>query len=221
VVTIPFVLGSASPARLATLRSAGFAPDVLVSDVDEDALLADARAQYRAASGGAAELPLRDAPVILAHAKSMAIVERHAPDAVVLTCDSMLEFRGDLVGKPGDAATARERWLAMRGASATLHTGHVVVDNRVARRSDEPRLAEGTSSCVVHFADLSEAEIDAYIATGEPLGVAGGFTVDGLGGPFVESIEGDYHGVVGVSLPLLRSLLGEMGLSVTQFWAAR
>ena len=122
---------------------------------------------------------------------------------VVLGCDSMLEFDGEVVGKPGDAATATARWRAMRGKSGVLHTGHWLVDHRAGG----PGEVGATASTVVHFADLSDAEIDAYVATGEPLQVAGAFTIDGLGGPFIERIEGDHHTVVGLSLPLLRRLL--------------
>lgn len=173
------VLASASPARLATLRSAGFAPDVVVSDVDEAAARRDT-----------------------------------ARDALVVGCDSMLELDGAVHGKPADAAEAVARWRRMRGRSGVLHTGHWIVDTR----GPEARETGGVSSTTVHFADLSDAEITAYVATGEPLAVAGAFTVDGLGGPFVRRVEGDHHGVVGISLPLLRELLGELGVQVTDLW---
>ena len=130
------------------------------------------------------------------------------PSALVLGCDSMLEFDGQIFGKPANAAEATERWRAMRGRSGTLHTGHWLIDAR-AGAGDAPELSAPRRRRSVRFADLTDAEIDAYVATGEPLQVAGAFTVDGLGGPYVESIEGDYHGVVGVSLPLLRRLLGD------------
>ncbi len=197
-MALPFVLASQSPARLATLRSAGIEPHVIVSHVDEDAVLA-----------AAGTLAAADAVLALARAKAEAVVAIHAPNAIVLGCDSMLEFDGQIFGKPADAATALERWRSMRGASGTLHTGHWCIDARTP-----PRTPSGaTSSTVVHFAELTDSEIDAYVATGEPLHVAGAFTVDGLGGPYVESIEGDYHGVVGVSLPLLRHLLAELGVA--------
>jgi len=207
---VPFVLASRSPARLSTLRAAGVDPQVLVSDVDEDQVLADARD----AAGIGFALELRDQPALLARAKADAVVSRDDPDALVLACDSMLEFDGEIMGKPADAAIARERWRSMRGRVGTLHTGHVLVDNRHERRAPtgSPTLAGDTSSAIVHFADLTDAEIDAYVATGEPLHVAGAFTVDGLGGPYVTRIEGDYHGVVGVSLPLLRDLLRTCGV---------
>ncbi len=207
------ILASASPARLATLRSAGFDPAVVVSGVDEDAILI----QARAASGGL--LSHADAVLALARAKAEDVA-RGASASLVLGCDSMLEFDGDIVGKPGDAATAVTRWRAMRGRSGVLHTGHWLIDTRDGRLDVPSAGAVGaTASTIVHFADLSDAEIDAYVATGEPLNVAGGFTIDGLGGSFVERIEGDHHTVVGVSLPLVRRMLNDLGLSVTELWS--
>ena len=131
----------------------------------------------------------------------------------VVGCDSMLEIDGRIVGKPGDPETAVERWRSMRGATGTLHTGHTLV------RLPDGATAEGVSSTVVHFARPSDAEIEAYVATGEPLWCAGAFTIDGLGGAFVEGVEGDPHGVVGLSLPLLRRLVLELGGSWTDLWA--
>jgi septum formation protein len=132
--------------------------------------------------------------------------------ALVLGCDSMLDFEGRALGKPAGVADAVERWRAMRGRTGTLHTGHCLIDAGSAKR------AEGVASTIIHFADVSDAEIDAYVATGEPLRVAGGFTIDGLGGPFVDRIEGDHGTVVGLSLPLLRRLLVELGTSITGLW---
>ncbi|MBD2759003.1 septum formation inhibitor Maf [Yimella sp. cx-573] len=198
---VRFVLASASPARLATLRSAGIAPQVIVSHVDEPAATAEAEKRYG---------PLEPAGValILARAKCEDVAGRDdADDALVLGCDSVLEFEGAAYGKPSDAADAISRWQRMRGKSGVLHSGHWLIDTR----------AEGTgatfgvtASTVVHFADIDDEEVEAYVATGEPLHVAGAFTVDGLGGPFVTSIEGDFHNVVGVSLPALRELLQEI-----------
>ena len=131
----------------------------------------------------------------------------------VVGCDSMLEIDGRIVGKPGDPETAVERWRSMRGATGTLHTGHTLV------RLPDGATAEGVSSTVVHFARPSDAEIEAYVATGEPLWCAGAFTIDGLGGAFIEGVEGDPHGVVGLSLPLLRRLVIELGGSWTDLWA--
>lgn len=207
---VPFVLASKSPARLATLRAAGVDPIVIVSDVDEDAVLVEARTRADAPVA----LALGDEPAVLARAKADAVVAAHSPAAIVLGCDSMLELDGEIFGKPHSETQARERWRAMRGRSGVLHSGHCLIDNRGG--SDSPVLVEGQASTTVHFADLSDAEIDAYIATGEPLKVAGGFTIDGLGGPYIERIEGDPHAVVGVSLPLLRKLLHQFGVDFHQ-----
>lgn len=211
------VLASASPARLATLRGAGIEPHVVVSDVDEDAVLA------RTAAAGGPVAPV-DAVLLLAHAKADEVAARlrraddpaaTGPDgALVLGCDSLLELDGEALGKPADAADAVARWHRMRGRSGLLHTGHWLVDLRPGGTAT----LGATSTTVVHFADLTDAEVEAYVATGEPLAVAGAFTVDGRGGPFVERIEGDHHGVVGLSLPLLRGLLRQVGLSVVDLW---
>jgi septum formation protein len=209
-VTIPFVLASASPARLATLRSAGIEPTVVVSNVDEDAVLAEASAQ--AADG---VLTPADAVLTLARAKAESVVAAHSPAALVLGCDSMLEFDGEILGKPADASVATARWRAMRGRSGVLYSGHWLVDARAGGEG----ASGATASTTVHFAHLTDAEIDAYVATGEPLHVAGAFTIDGLGGPFIERIEGDHHTVVGLSLPLLRLLLRELGVTVPELWA--
>lgn len=199
------VLASASPARLATLRSAGIEPTVAVSAVDEPAVLA-----------AAGDVPPAEAVLLLARAKARDVAPGHA-GALVLGCDSMLEIDGRVLGKPADAAEAADRWRAMRGRSGRLHSGHWLVDRRAA--GEEPGAEDGaTSTTVVHFADVSDAEIDAYVATGEPLWVAGAFTIDGLGGPFITGIEGDHHGVVGLSLPLLRTLLAGRGVPITDLW---
>ncbi len=209
------VLASASPARLATLRAAGIDPDVQVSDVDEEALLDAAR------QGDG--LTPADAVLLLARAKAEAVA-RTQSGALVLGCDSMLELDGEVHGKPRDAADATTRWQRMRGRAGVLHTGHWLVDRRAGRPSgglgSEAEAHGATSSTVVHFADVTDAEITAYVATGEPLAVAGAFTVDGIGGPFVTGMEGDPHGVVGLSLPLFRELLGHVGVSVPDLWRA-
>lgn len=194
------VLASASPARLATLRSAGFEPTVIVSGVDES----------QVSGVPPAELALR-----LAQLKCRAVAGRDEvpADALVLGCDSVLELDGEALGKPADAAEAVRRWEAMRGRSGVLHTGHCLRDVGPGRE------AAATASTTVHFADVTDDEIAAYVATGEPLHVAGAFTVDGLGGGFVTGIEGDHHNVVGVSLPLLRGLVRELGRSWTGLWA--
>ncbi|WP_127129637.1 nucleoside triphosphate pyrophosphatase [Georgenia sp. SYP-B2076] len=216
------LLASASPARLSTLRSAGMEPLVAVSAVDEPALLAAAAAD--AAREGSGPVPAADQVLLLARAKARD-VHAHSPAAatvdLVLGCDSMLELDGpdgtDVVGKPADAGDAVARWRRMRGRSGVLHTGHWLLR---AEAGGPPAEVGATSSTIVHFADLSDDEIEAYVATGEPLWVAGAFTVDGLGGPFVTGIEGDYHGVVGLSLPLLRTLLADLGVAITDLWAA-
>ncbi|MFC7362135.1 Maf family protein [Nocardioides astragali] len=194
------VLASASPARRTTLRAAGLDPTVIVSGVDESQL---------------ADLPPAELALQLAELKCAAVAGGDVvpAEALVLGCDSVLELDGDALGKPRDAEEARLRWQAMRGRSGVLHTGHCLRD--VA--SD--RVAAATASTTVHFADVSDAEIDAYVATGEPLHVAGAFTIDGLGGAFVTGIEGDHHNVVGVSLPLLRELVLELGHEWPDLWA--
>ncbi|WP_122818451.1 Maf family protein [Nocardioides pantholopis] len=196
------VLASASPARLATLRSAGLDPLVVVSGVDESQL---------------ADLPPAELALQLAELKCAAVAPRaEVPaDALVLGCDSVLELDGAALGKPADAEEAVRRWRDMRGRSGVLRTGHCLRD------AATDRVASATASTVVHFADVDDDEIAAYVATGEPLHVAGAFTVDGLGGAFVTGIEGDHHNVVGVSLPLLRELVAELGHSWTELWAPR
>src|SRR5690606_1266199 len=196
------LLASQSPARLGTLRSAGVTPDVSVSGVDEDEVLAAAADRF--GDRGPA-----DAVLVLAQAKAEEVASRleeswadaaDAPaDVIVVGCDSMLEIGGEVVGKPADAAAARERWRAMRGTRGVLHTGHWVVDLRDDAAGGTGGALGSTSSTTVWFADIDDDEIDAYVATEEPLHVAGAFTIDGLGGPYVERIEGDHHGVVGIS----------------------
>ena len=204
------VLASQSPARLATLRSAGVTPVVVVSGVDEDKVLADAAERF-------GELDPADAVLVLAQAKAEEVASRleeneTEPGAIVVGCDSMLEIGGTIVGKPADADVARERWRSMRGGKGVLHTGHWLVDLRDDTTGGTGGTLGATSSTTVWFADVDDDEIDAYVATGEPLHVAGAFTIDGLGGPYIERIEGDHHGVVGISLPLLRELLAELNV---------
>ena len=199
---LPFVLASASPARLSTLRHAGLDPLVVVSGVDESVL-----------DG----LPPAELAVGLAELKCRAVVDRaEVPTgALVLGCDSVLELDGQALGKPGTAEEAVSRWEAMRGRTGVLHTGHCL------RIAGDARELATLASTTVHFAEPSDAEIAAYVATGEPLHVAGAFTVDGLGGAFVRGIEGDHHNVVGVSLPVLRELVRELGREWTDLWAPR
>jgi septum formation protein len=190
-----FVLASASPARLKLLCQAGFEPEVVVSGVDEST-----------ATG-----PPLDVALSLAVRKATAVAAGLS-DALVLGCDSVLELDGQALGKPEDATDAIVRWQKMRGRSGVLHTGHCLVDT--SARRDSAKVA----STVVHFAEVSDAEIEAYVGTGEPLRVAGAFTIDGLGGPFVDRLEGDPHNVVGLSLPLLRRMLAEIDVAVTHLW---
>ncbi|MCW2771426.1 MAG: Maf-like protein [Aeromicrobium sp.] len=189
------VLASQSPARLATLRSAGIEPEVIVSGVDEDQVTTTDAANLAAA---------------LAQLKCRAVAAQVDTDVLVIGCDSVLAFEGEVFGKPGGPAEATARWRRMRGHSGVLHSGHCV------RRGDQEFIE--TASTVVHFAAVSDAEIDAYVATGEPLHVAGAFTIDGLGGAFITGIEGDHHNVVGLSLPLLRDLVGDLGIRWTDLW---
>ncbi|MER7252258.1 MULTISPECIES: nucleoside triphosphate pyrophosphatase [Streptomyces] len=192
------VLASASPARLGLLRQAGFAPEVIVSGVDEDALSAPTPAELA---------------LVLARAKAAAVAERpEAAGALVIGCDSVLELDGEALGKPADAEEATARWKSMRGRAGILQTGHSLIDTASGRT------ASATASTVVRFGEPSDAEVAAYVASGEPLHVAGAFTLDGRSAPFVDAIEGDHGNVIGLSLPLLRRLLGELDVSVTELW---
>ncbi|MFY1619323.1 Maf family protein [Micromonospora sp. WMMD736] len=214
--TLPLrlVLASASPARRKSLRAAGIEPDVLVSGVDESLVVTDR------AEDLCLELARLKAEAVLARLNLTATANSATTSntdpagqrTLVIGCDSVLEFDGEILGKPADAADATRRWLRMRGRSGVLHSGHCLIDGVAGRR------AEAVASTVVHFAEISDDEIAAYVATGEPLAVAGAFTIDGLGGPFVERIEGDPGTVVGLSMPLLRRLLAELGLQITDLW---
>jgi septum formation protein len=198
-ITPRLVLASASPARRALLRAAGIDVDVQVSGVDESVVTAD----------DAASLSLALARM---KARAVAATLPADPGVLVLGCDSVLAFDGQILGKPYDAAEAVKRWQAMRGRSGVLHTGHHLTDLVSGKQ------AEAVGATVVHFAELTDDEISAYVASGEPLQVAGAFTIDGRGGAFVERIEGDAGNVIGLSLPLLRRLLMTFGVSVPQLW---
>ena len=191
------VLASQSPARLATLRSAGLDPEVRVSGVDESTVALEDPAALS---------------VELARLKAQTVAPSVGP-ALVIGCDSVLEFDGVVHGKPHSAEVAVTRWKAMRGNSGVLHTGHCVIDTETGRE------VARSAQTVVHFADLSDEEIAAYVATGEPLKVAGAFTIDGLGGAYVTGIEGDPHTVVGIGLPLLREMLAELGIAWHTLWS--
>jgi septum formation protein len=198
------VLASASPARLALLRRAGFDPEVRVSGVDEDRVVDE--------SGGDAADPA-GITAVLARRKAEAVAAvPEVAGAVVVGCDSVLELDGVAFGKPHSSALAAARWRLMRGREAALHTGHHVIDTARAAA------AGGVESTVVRFAEPTDAEIDAYVSTGEPLEVAGGFTIDGRGAPFVAGIDGNPGNVIGLSLPRLRTLLGALGIAITDLW---
>ena len=196
------VLASASPARRALLAAAGIDATVQVSGVDESVVEAD----------NAADLCLALARM---KARAVAATLPADPGVLVLGCDSVLAFDGEILGKPHSPAEATRRWHAMRGRSGVLHTGHHLTDLVSGKQAEE------VGATVVHFADVTDDEILAYVASGEPLHVAGAFTLDGKGGAFVERIEGDAGNVIGLSLPLLRRLLISFGLTVPQLWRAQ
>jgi septum formation protein len=199
---VRFILASASPARLGVLRQAGIDPIVQVSGVDEDAV--------QAALPHASHQELVTA---LARAKAQAVAEvTEHKDAVIVACDSMLSINGEILGKPGTPERAKQRWAVMAGNSGELLTGHAVVV------LENGKQAADWESTTVRFGKPAEAELDAYIASGEPLQVAGGFTIDGKGGWFIDGIDGNASSVIGISLPLTRRLLAEVGISVTTLW---
>ena len=208
-------LASTSPARLMLLRQAGIEPLTLAPDVDEDAVIA----AVEAAEGRT--LDPDEHVLLLARRKAADVAARLADDdpdfdGIVIGGDSMFLFGGAVLGKPYTPEAARERWHAMRGRSGVLHSGHAVV--RV-RPGEQPREAHGVAEASVFFAgDLTDAEIDAYIASEEPLHVAGAFTIDSLGGPFIDRVEGDPSTVVGMSLSTLRRLVRELGVEWTDLW---
>lgn len=192
------VLASQSPARLALLRQAGLVPEVVVSGVDEDALSA-------ATPGELAR--------ILAEAKAAAVAARpEVHGALVVGCDSVLELDGRALGKPADAEDATARWKSMRGRSGILQTGHCVIDTATGRQ------AAATASTTVRFGEPTDDEIAAYVASGEPLHVAGAFTLDGRSAPFIDGVDGDPGNVIGLSLPLLRRLLADLDVAITDLW---
>lgn len=192
------VLASASPARLRTLRSAGLDPLVVVSGVPEDDV-----------DGTPDAVALE-----LAHRKARAVAPVVGPGHLVLGCDSVLDLDGEVMGKPADAAEAVARWHRMRGHVGTLVTGHCLLD------TDDDAEAADVARTVVRFGIPTDDELAAYVATGEPLAVAGAFTIDGLGGWFVDGVDGDPGTVVGLSLPLLRRLLAELGVPLVSLWPA-
>jgi len=208
------VLGSASTGRLKALRQAGIDPLVVVSGVDEDVVSAGAGAD---AGPDAVVSVLAQAKAAQVTATLSAPDSLVAADCVVIGCDSMLYLDGRLCGKPETIDEAREQWRVMAGRAGQLYTGHCVIrllDNRIVNREVQ------TATTTVRFGTPSATDLEAYLADGEPLHVAGGFTLDGLGGWFVDGVDGDPSNVIGLSLPLLRSLLQRMGLSMAALWAA-
>jgi septum formation protein len=192
------ILASASPARLTTLRNAGLSPEVKVSGVDEEAVPLAGPADYT---------------MKLAQLKAVAVAAEEKR-ALVVGCDSILALDGEILGKPKSDSDAIARWKQMRGRSGVLHTGHCVIDTH-----REVWLARSAAT-QVRFAHVTDEEIEAYVATGEPSAVAGAFTLDGLGGAFVSGVTGDPHNVVGISLPLLRLMFEELGFVWTDFWTS-
>ena len=208
------VLASTSPARLRLLRDAGIDPITIAPGVDEDLVAAEA---------GAAGLinSTSDMVLLLAQAKARAVLANPlANDALILGCDSALDLDGEPLGKPHEPAVAIARWQQMRGRTGHLHTGHWLIDNRAGQSAAETGNSQTglATSTAVTFANLTDQQIEAYVATGEPLKVAGAFTIDGLGGAFLDRIEGDAHTVIGLSLVALRQLSGVLGVEYTSLW---
>jgi septum formation protein len=193
------ILASASPARLRVLRWAGLEADVIVSGVDE---------------GDTGHLPPDEAVLVLARRKAAAVAAQVGAGeaALVIGCDSLLEFEGRVEGKPGGPEDAAALWRRLRNHTGRLHTGHCLIDSV---RGVE---ASATDTALVRFGDPTEAEIAAYIATGEPLGVAGGFTLEGFGSAWVDSIDGNSGTITGLSVPVLRRLLRDLGFEIVELW---
>ena len=203
------VLASSSPARLALLRSAGIEPEIVLPDADEPALAAQAKIENP-------NLSPEQLVGLLAKAKAESVLQDLSTQgALILGGDSALEFQGEILGKPHEPEVAIARWGKLSGSSGVLHSGHYLIDNR---DPVSPVGSSAVSSTKVFFSKLSEQEILDYVATGEPLKVAGAFTIDGLGGAFIDRIEGDSHTVVGLSLKVLRELAAGFGVHYPSFW---
>lgn len=196
-----FVLASQSPARLKILVSAGFSPVVMASGLDEDALVATHKPKNS-----------HDLVQLLAQAKAEFVAQSVTEPALIFGGDSALLFAGEILGKPKTAENAKSRWQSMRGKTGELFSGHCLID------SETGKTVSKVSSTKVWFSDIDDATIDAYVSSTEPLEVAGAFTIDSLGGAFIDRIEGDYHTVVGLSLVTLRELIEQLGYRYTDFW---
>lgn len=208
-----FVLASQSPARKKLLEDAGISFEVLVSDVDEDAVLA--AAQEDAYAKGLGDISPAQTALLLAQAKARAVASLpQCAGSIVLGCDSVFELDGRPYGKPGSAEVALERITAMSGKSGVLHTGHWLIDHR----GQQPVETSELRSATVHFDHFTQAEAESYVATGEPLWVAGSFTIDGFGSAFIKGIEGEFHTIVGLSVHALRTMLTTFGVSISDIW---
>jgi septum formation protein len=194
---IPFVLASSSPARLRVLRHAGMNPEVVISGVDETS---DDGLDTATIVGVLAE-------------RKASVVSKKRPEALVLGCDSLLDFDHVAYGKPKSALEAIDLWRRMSGREGTLLTGHCLI------HLSTDRAVRAVGRTIVRFGTPTESEIAAYVASGEPLGMAGAFSLEGLGGPFIDGIDGDPSNVIGVSLPLLRRMLAELGIASTELWS--
>ena len=204
------VLASTSPARLRLLRDGGINPIVIAPNVDEERV-----GEMAMAAGQIANTS--DLVLLLAKAKAEAVVNNPlCQDALILGCDSALDLDGEALGKPHEPEIAIERWKSMRGRSGRLYTGHWLIDNR--QGGAMPPATGRATNTTVHFVNITDDEILAYVGTGEPLKVAGAFTIDGLGGAFIKAIEGDSHTVVGLSLTTLRELVISLGVDYPSLW---
>jgi len=207
------VLASTSPARLRLLRDGGIDPVTISPGVDEELVT-----QLALEAGEISNT--QDMVLLLAKAKAEAVLNHpDAQGALIIGCDSSLDLDGESLGKPHEPEVAIERWKSMRGRSGRLYTGHWLIDNR--DNSPSPKALGQATNTTVHFADLSDSEVLAYVGTGEPLKVAGAFTIDGLGGAFIRAIEGDSHTVVGLSLPTLRELCIKLGVDYPSLWSSK